>query len=104
MVAPIVFFDIAGEDSQRLMKFYSELFGWEVSANGEFNIPVVTPIPGAIRKDSSEKRIYIGVEDIAEKLAEIDAKGAPLIRNDSKFLAWLYSGCLKTLKEIPWGW
>lgn len=75
MTAPIVFFDIAGEDAQGLMEFYSELFGWEISDNGQFNIPAVTPIPAAIRKDPSEKRIYMGVENITEKLAEIDAKG-----------------------------
>ena len=78
MTAPIVFFDIAGEESQRLMEFYSELFGWEISEDGQFNIPVVSPIPGAIRNDPSEKRIYIGVENITEKLVEIDAKGGTI--------------------------
>jgi uncharacterized protein len=75
MAAPIVFFDIAGEESQKLIEFYSDLFGWEISDNGQFNIPVVAPISGAIRRDPSEKRIYIGIENITEKLAEIVAKG-----------------------------
>lgn len=75
MSAPIVFIDIAGEDSQKLNKFYSEIFGWEITTDGQFKTPVVTPIPGAIRQDSSEKRIYIGVVNITEKLIEIEGKG-----------------------------
>jgi len=78
LTAPIVFFDIAGKESQKLIEFYSELFGWRISDDGQFNIPVVSPIPGAIRKDPSEKRIYIGVKNVTEKLVEIDARGGTI--------------------------
>ena len=38
-------------------------------------MPVVSPLPGLIRPDPAEKRIYIGVEDIAAKLEEIVERG-----------------------------
>jgi len=50
MIAPIVFFDIADEAFEHLMEFYSELFGWQILDDGQFNIPVVTTISGTIRK------------------------------------------------------
>jgi uncharacterized protein len=76
--APIVFFDIAGPDSAKLHKFYSDLFGWNISSDGKFTTKVVSPLPAAIRKDPAEKRIYIGVKDVTAKLAEIKAKGGKI--------------------------
>ena len=73
--APIVYFDIAGQEIDSLKSFYSDLFGWDLSPGGETAIPVVTPLPGVIRQDPAEKRIYIGVEDIARKLEEIVTRG-----------------------------
>jgi len=75
MAAPIVFIDIAGEDSQQLIEFYSKVFDWEISETGQFNVPIITPLSGAIRSDPSEKRIYLGVDDISKKLDEIEANG-----------------------------
>ena len=76
--APVVFFDIAGPDSSRLKQFYSELFGWDIGAGGNFATPSVSPLPATIRQDPAEKRIYIGVEDVAAKLAEIAANGGSI--------------------------
>jgi predicted enzyme related to lactoylglutathione lyase len=75
MTKPIVFFDIAGPDDAELMTFYSSVFDWEPDQTGQFNIPVVTPIQGTIRKDPAEKRIYVGVRDVAESLVEIENAG-----------------------------
>jgi uncharacterized protein len=76
--APIVFFDIAGPDSANLQKFYSDLFGWKIAADGTFKTAVVSPLPATIRKDPVEKRIYVGVKDITAKLAEIKANGGTI--------------------------
>ena len=73
--APIVYFDIAGQESSGLRQFYAELFGWTQSQTGEVSVPVVSPLPGLIRFDPAEKRIYIGVEDVAATLDEIEAHG-----------------------------
>jgi predicted enzyme related to lactoylglutathione lyase len=79
--APIVFFDIAGPESANLREFYSKLFGWgsDPAANGNWSIPVTTPLQGTLRVgDPPEKRLYVGVDDVAAKLAQIAANGGTI--------------------------
>lgn len=94
--APIVFFDIAGEDSAALADFYASVFDWQIAADGSlttevkspplvpradyasasgFTTSVTAPLPGQIRQDPSEKRIYLGVPDVAATLRAIEATG-----------------------------
>ena len=75
MAQPIVFFDIAGPDDEALKCFYSSIFGWELDPTGQFGVPVATPIKGAIRKDPTENRIYVGVPDITASLCLIEQSG-----------------------------
>ena len=81
MSAPIVFFDIAGPESCSLRDFYADLFGWEIGPDGSFSTTVATPtespptLMGNIRIDPMEKVLYLGVEDINEKMDQIVAKG-----------------------------
>lgn len=76
MASKIVFFDIAGEDDQALRDFYAEIFGWSFSDNGECTVQLRGPtIRGAVRKDPKEKRLYLGVDDVAETLTRIEATG-----------------------------
>jgi uncharacterized protein len=79
--APIVFFDIAGPESANLKEFYSKMFAWRAdsAANGNWSIPVTTPLQGVLRVgDPAEKRVYVGVDDVAAKLAEIAANGGTI--------------------------
>lgn len=79
--APIVFFDVAGPEAAKLPEFYSKLFGWRTDprANGNWSVPVTTPLLGTVRTgDPSEKRLYVGVEDVAAKLAEVAANGGTI--------------------------
>ncbi len=76
--APIVFFDIAGPDAPALQTFYREVFHWDISGGGELTIPVTSPLPGLIRPDPTEKRIYIGVEDVAATLVQIEDRGGTI--------------------------
>lgn len=75
MAQPVVFFDIAGPDDARLKNFYSSVFGWDMNQAGQFSVPIVSPIDGAIRKDPAEKRIYVGVADVSVVLALIEESG-----------------------------
>lgn len=75
MAKPILFIDIAGPDDEVLGNFYSSVFEWQLDENKQFAAPAATPIQGAIRKDPAEKRIYIGVSDVAEYLALIEQAG-----------------------------
>ena len=97
--APIVFFDIAGKPQNTLREFYSQIFGWEIAPDGRFTaqvkspplVPrsdytaaagfttmVTAPLPGQIRQDPSEKRVYLGVADVATTLDAIRAKGGTI--------------------------
>lgn len=71
--APIVFFDIAGPKLRELTSFYADLFGWNLGESGKSTVPVASPLPITLRQDPVEKRIYIGVADVAKKLEEIQA-------------------------------
>ncbi len=76
MPAPIVFFDIAGPDAAALNAFYADVFGWTMGGpGGTFSVAVTAPLHAAIRQDPAEKRLYIGVEDIAATLTAIAARG-----------------------------
>jgi uncharacterized protein len=76
--APIVFFDLAGPKVEELKAFYADLFGWKSDAAGQFTIPVTAPIPSAFRQDPTDKRIYIGVDNVAKKLDEIKSRGGSI--------------------------
>lgn len=78
MAAPVVFIDWAGSDDVRLAEFYSTVFGWDVGRDGSFVIPVAAPVKGAIRKDPSEKRVYLGVPDVAGCLSCIEEAGGTI--------------------------
>ena len=73
--APIVFFDIAGPEAEVLRSFYSVVFDWEVDGDMKLSVPARNPLKGAIREDPPEKRMYIGVENIAATLEEIVKNG-----------------------------
>ena len=75
VTSPIVFFDIAGPDDQQLRQFYSNVFGWDVTDQSKFKVDVSAPLEGAIRKDSSEMRIYVGVQSVTDALEQIQANG-----------------------------
>jgi hypothetical protein len=98
--APIVFFDIAGEDSAELTAFYASVFNWQIASDGNltaevkspplvpradypsasigFSTSVTAPLPGQIRQDPAEKRIYLGVADVAATLEAIEAVGGTI--------------------------
>src|ERR1039458_10673815 len=79
MPAPIVFFDIAGPDAALLNRFYARVFGWDIAGDGKFTTTVASPLPATIRQDPAEKVIYIGVDDVTAKLAEVKANGGSII-------------------------
>lgn len=76
--APIVFFDLAGLKVDELKAFYADLFGWKSDSTGQLTIPVTAPLPSAFRQDPTDKRIYIGVDDVTKKLEEIKARGGSI--------------------------
>lgn len=75
MTAPIVFMDIAGPDDEALRRFYDRVFDWRFSEQSQVRIEVNSPIGVAIRKDPSEKRVYMGVDDVSRTLELVTEHG-----------------------------
>jgi predicted enzyme related to lactoylglutathione lyase len=75
MPAPIVFFDIAGPDVGALRAFYSRVFGGSVDGTGRFVVTVSSPLGAALREDPAQKRLYVGVEDVAATLLGVERNG-----------------------------
>jgi predicted enzyme related to lactoylglutathione lyase len=42
MGQPVVHFEVIGKDGDKLQKYYSELFGWEIDSNNEMNYGMVS--------------------------------------------------------------
>jgi predicted enzyme related to lactoylglutathione lyase len=77
VLAPLVFFDIAGPDTGALNKFYATVFGWTFEPWGATSAPLTTAgvLPGTLRQDPAEKVLYFGVDDIDATLKAITAAG-----------------------------
>lgn len=81
MPAPIVFFDIAGPDQQKQVDFYRDVFGWTSGPGGMLSVPVAgPPLPGAFRKDPTDKILYLGVDDVTASLAQVSAHGGKIVQ------------------------
>ncbi|MEI9990494.1 MAG: VOC family protein [Rhizomicrobium sp.] len=74
--APIVFFDIAGPDQDKQRAFYAGVFGWTIDAGGAIKN---AGLDGTLRKDPTDKIIYLGVPDVAAALAQVTAAGGTVI-------------------------
>jgi predicted enzyme related to lactoylglutathione lyase len=75
MSAPIVFFDIAGPDAERLKSFYANVFGWAIDAMQAIDGKSTGGLPGTLRQDPAEKILYLGTQDIDATLKDIVAAG-----------------------------
>ena len=86
MANPVVHFEIASTDSDKVRKFYADVFGWEVDANNPMNYGMAstkdgdTGIDGGFYQvgDANDKpglRIYAQVADGEAVLAKVEASG-----------------------------
>ncbi len=101
---PVVHFEMPLEDKERVSKFYSKVFGWEIKVMGEeyggYVLAMTTPSddngplkPGAInggffQKDPSKKdqypHIVISVDDIAEAMKKVTEAGGKVLGGSYK--------------------
>jgi predicted enzyme related to lactoylglutathione lyase len=77
--APIVYFELAGADGQKLKEFYATVFGWKIDANASIAATSTGGIKGGIRQDPPEKIFYLGVPDIVAALKQIEAAGGKTV-------------------------
>jgi len=91
---PVVHFEMPAQNMERMVKFYKELFGWDVQVLGPemggYGLATTTPTdkngptkPGAInggfytksKKSNQHPSIVIEVEDIHKHIEKITAAG-----------------------------
>jgi predicted enzyme related to lactoylglutathione lyase len=79
MSAPIVYFEIAGPDGGRLREFYSAVFGWAIDSSSTIRAASTGGLRGGVREDPADKVLYMGVPDVTEALARIEAAGGKTV-------------------------
>ncbi len=84
MGAPVVHFEIYGKDTERLKKFYADLFGWEIHSDNPMNYGMIEPgiggpeqgVGGGIAQgDGPRVMVYVQVVDLVETLRRAEELG-----------------------------
>ena len=87
MPNPVVHFEIQSNQSEKLQKYYADLFGWHVNADNEFNYAVIdTHTEGAIgggigptQGGPSMVTFYVDVDDLQAYLDKAEQLGGRTI-------------------------
>lgn len=87
MGAPVVHFEIIGKNTDKLHKFYGDIFDWEIDANNPMNYGIVKPqkegtIGGGVGPSpdgSGYASFYIEVDDPKAYLDKIEGMGGKTI-------------------------
>ncbi len=79
MSSPIVYFEIAGPDGARLRSFFNSVFEWEIDDSSTIAADSTGGLRGGIREDPPDKVLYIGIDDIDDVLAKVEANGGSVV-------------------------
>jgi uncharacterized protein len=85
MSGKIAHFEINGSDERALGGFYSQVFGWQVQHNPEYQYGLVSTGDGQVgggigrAADGSAPVIYIEVDRLEDALATIASKGGSTV-------------------------
>ncbi len=90
MGQPVAMFEIISTDHERLGRFYSDLFGWEVAADPSWGgyalvdtksdpVPVVGGFGPSERPGDTGVKIYVRVDDLLESLRRAEELGGARI-------------------------
>lgn len=100
MGQPVVHFEVIGKDGDKLQKYYSELFGWEVSNDNEMNYGMVSRegnaspdgvgigggIAGGPPGYEGHVTFYVAVPDVETALAKAESLGGKRIMGPEKIM------------------
>ena len=90
MANPIVHFEIAAKDAERVRAFYASVFGWPINADNPMNYAVASTKEGDLgidggfyevgdESDRPGVRIYAQVEDLEATLQRAAAAGGTIV-------------------------
>ena len=109
MGQPVVHFEVVGKDGDKLKKYYSELFGWEIDSNNEMSYGMVSRegnqapdglgIGGGIGAGpegyESHVTFYVAVDDIEEALQKAESLGGSRVMGPERIMDMLDLGQFK---------
>lgn len=82
MSSPLIHFEIAGSDPQKLQSFFGDLFGWQVDANNPMHYGMVNlsgDVAGGIGPTPDNQpghaMFYVGVDDVEAALQRAESLG-----------------------------
>jgi predicted enzyme related to lactoylglutathione lyase len=117
MGGAVVHFEIMAEDAKRVREFYSELFGWSVSADNQWNYGMVDrsenlssqgigigggigQMPGGMPGYST---VYVEVPDVDAALARAEALGGSRLMGPEKVMEGVEIGLATDPEGHPIG-
>ena len=88
MAHPVMWFEVLGQDGDRLRKFYGGLFGWKIAADNPIKYGMVDTgeprgIPGGVGQTFPGTRpwvtFYVETPDVAVSLAQAERLGGKTV-------------------------
>lgn len=100
MGQPVVHFEVVGKDGEKLVNYYTELFGWEIDANNPMKYGIIQRektvnedgigIGGGVGQgpDGYEGHVtfYVEVPDVEEALQKAESLGGSRIMGPEKIM------------------
>ncbi len=106
MGQPVVHFEVVGKDGEKLHRYYSELFGWEIDANNEYHYGMVTR-EGNLGRDGvgigggvgqgpegydGHVTFYVAVPDVEEALQKAESLGGKRVMGPEDIMGQVVLG------------
>jgi|NGEPerStandDraft_13_1074530.scaffolds.fasta_scaffold03183_2 predicted enzyme related to lactoylglutathione lyase len=102
----VVHFEVIGKDGEKLQRYYSDLFGWEIDSDNEMNYGVVQRdgnvdadgvgigggVGGAPEGYDGHVTFYIGVPDVEAALAKAESLGGSRMMGPDKVMEGIEIG------------
>ena len=106
MGQPVVHFEIIGKDGDKLQRYYSELFGWELETDNPMNYGLVPRegnlnadgigIPGGVAGGpegyDGHVTVYVEVPDVEAALAKAESLGGKRLMGPDQVMEGLEIG------------
>jgi uncharacterized protein len=109
MGQPVVHFEVVGKDGDKLKKYYSELFGWDIDSNNSMSYGMVSRegnqapdglgigggIAGGPEGYEGHVTFYVAVDDIEEALQKAESLGGTRVMGPERIMDMLDLGQFK---------
>jgi uncharacterized protein len=109
MGQPVVHFEVIGQDGEKLQRYYSELFGWEINADNEMNYGIIERegnlgpngigigggIAGGPPGYGGHVTFYVAVPNVEAALQKAESLGGERVMGPETIMGTLTLGHLK---------